>query len=291
MLKALLNRFVKHKSNVGVATFCVKGQTARKAIAVLEKKRHKMFINFVNDDSATPFVGVCLHHDLQYMLIDIGEVTLPEEKLGEEIEVHFAAQEYGTSFYKFTTRIHNIQSKNGHTELLLALPGELICAQKRAFFRISPSQQSVRTLYVLRADDISFFPPNVGKESFFCDWPTPDWMVANISASGMCIKKRSKKKTPAFTMQPKDRLLCYLELNPMAGADSLRLWLMCKVIHSHTKEGYVRLGLKFVAWAKPVLPDHKNVWRKLDKTGGIEFLHRWVLKKQRKKYASLLSSM
>jgi len=287
MLNALLNRLKKHLSDQDDATLHITGKAVQEMLAQAEIMRQKMFVNFTQDEHPRSFVGFCMHLDSQHILIDIGdigefgEVALLGESAGGEALVHFAAHGGGTAFFKFTTRIRGVRNRRGKTELLLDLPKELTCAQRRGFFRLVPPVQSIRILCVLKADDISFLPDNVGKESFICDDAmAASWSLVNISASGMRIARRLQKKNPFAIIETDDRLICYLELIPPDNENLLRLWKICTVAYSLAEEDRVTLGLSYKAWTEPVPDTQPNTWHKLDKIDYIDSLHRWVLKQQ-----------
>jgi hypothetical protein len=288
MLLNWLSRFRKTADIVPDTPRAIAVNTLERAMAL----RHIMLICFTKNDNAASFAGPCIHIDQRHLLIDIGDVGNFARKsslgrmIGENVLIRFNMKEGGTSYYQFSSRVRDVLSRHGRTELVFELPDELGSGQRRGFFRFVPHEYNVRVFRAWRLNDVYLLPLKFKEPELepFCDQAADTSSIVNISAKGMFIRKPRDDEFPYVSIHPQDTLMTLLDLDSGSFTDGLKFFLLCKVVHAQSEESSLAFGVHFKAWTTPVRNGVLH-WRQLDDEGHVVSLAHWVWRQQSGKHA------
>lgn len=219
--------------------------------------------------------------------------------LDKKVDIFFCVRRDGKrDFYKFRVPIVELTTKDQMTYVRVPTPSNLEIGQKRAFFRITPTPESIRVvaIWILYPDQplprstveigdpfLSYTLKSSSKENSF------SLSVEDISGSGIAF--RLQIKTDDERLVKGGQILCLLVYNDSVN-EKEHLVNFCGVgritnIRKIVKDDSNVVGVEFTNWA--ILErGNKNInWFSQQKSAGIGPILSWVTKMDIQRHKSM----
>ncbi|MDO5483305.1 MAG: hypothetical protein Q4F27_00185 [Desulfovibrionaceae bacterium] len=236
-------------------------QDAITATVLAAQENNELFdVQFLDKDSAIYSVsGILLDIDDTRLRLEVLH-HLPSDLNNTDVDVYFRVPlPSGYSFYKFRTRLLDIDERQSRTTLLLSSPGSLDVGQPRKFLRITPPADAIAKICIWHMHDRPM-PESAGKLGapgliYRADTEEPMLQVENISATGMALSYpvAAVEQLP-MEVKEGDLLLCLLVYTMQGQTETKRVdfWSVCKVNKIRVPKAeppYLVMGLQFTHWA------------------------------------------
>ena len=257
----------------------------REKLDLAMARRSLMKVRFVDTTlSEHEFSGPCMHFNAQTMFLDVPPYPTRREWLDAPVYVNFKESDGDkVSYRQFASRIREMPRQGDRFGLILDAPMEIGSGERRSFFRITPSPDTVCALSAWQME-----PGLPAPTDPFTLGKTPlrhgkgPLSLANISASGLRLNVSGPEALDMLDNDAESRLICFLLLAQADNSGSLPFWLDCAVVNRSGEEdaAALHLGLNFRAWAVPDLEKNVIGWMPADEGGVVNPLCGWVWRQQ-----------
>lgn len=226
--------------------------------------------------------GICTEADAKYIHIETAGSFASKELIGEQVLVFFHnSYRRKASFFQFSSRIVDVEQQGSTHIVRLTRPTSLQPGQKRAFFRITPANDTIVGLGLWSLQDqplpssVTQLPPALLR---FLPDRSENIMLTDISAGGMRLLLSDQASLPAHVGKGSP-LLCLLRLKGPENGPPHTFWFVCSVVmHLAGGEGDNYLSLRFTTWATTEPEQKQLVWFPVVRDEGIALLSAWIMR-------------